>query len=107
MILKQLIINGRKYADYEVKGDTIYFKSYRNFAGANKKDSEAFLIHLVRLTDNVRINKVGFLDLQTNINKLDNVNAKTSPHYTKLSTLKKLLSFPGKILRSLFKIKAK
>jgi hypothetical protein len=63
MIIKPLTINGTKYADYQVEGTRIYIKLRRNLAGANAAETEDFLIHLVRLTDNVKITEASYLNI--------------------------------------------
>ncbi len=61
---KQLIINGVKWADYEIESPTVFMKIYPNtVAKENIGDLEDLLTEVISLVENTEITQQAFLNI--------------------------------------------
>lgn len=61
--MKELFINSKIYAKYEIEGTTLYMKMMIQIVPGSDRASEVFLIEIIQLIENVQFQRVSYLNV--------------------------------------------
>jgi len=61
--MKELNINGKIYAKYEIEGSRLYIKMIIQIVKGNEKQSEDLLIHIIQLIEDIIFFEVAYLNV--------------------------------------------
>lgn len=61
--MKELVINSKTYAQYEIEGTTLYIKMTIQIIPGREGASENFLIKIIQLIENVQFQRVSYLNV--------------------------------------------
>ena len=62
-MIKELLINGKLYAKYELKGDHVFLKMIIQVFKSHEGDSEDWLISVIQGIEGVKITKASYLNI--------------------------------------------